>query len=66
MATPSAGGGSDPLVQLLTRLLAVQEQQNERIDNWVNTLQVVNPLYEFDRDYTTYKKVNNQSGIRSK
>ncbi|QNE39486.1 hypothetical protein F1C16_07940 [Hymenobacter sp. NBH84] len=53
------------LVQLLTDLLTEQRRQNEQMTTWVRELQVVNNLYEFDKDYDTYKKVNQQNGIRS-
>ncbi|WP_022824889.1 helix-turn-helix transcriptional regulator [Hymenobacter norwichensis] len=47
----------------LEQPIAVQQQQNERIDTWAREFWVVNQLHDFDQDYGTYKKVNNQSGI---
>ncbi|MBO3270742.1 phage tail tape measure protein [Hymenobacter defluvii] len=57
-------GGESQLVQLLTELVTVQRQQNDRMDTWARDLKVIQSLYEFDQEYGTYKKVNNESGIR--
>jgi len=58
--------GSSEVATLLQQLLVVQQQQNERMDTWARELKVVNQLHEFDQEYGTYKKVNNESGIQGR
>jgi hypothetical protein len=56
--------GSSEVATLLREMLIVQQQQNERMDTWARELKVVQQLHDFDQEYGTYKKVNNQSGIQ--
>ncbi|OUJ71984.1 phage tail tape measure protein [Hymenobacter crusticola] len=63
-AAVAALPASSEVVDLLRQLVANQQQQDARMDAWARELKVVQSLYDFDQDYGTYKKVNNESGIR--
>ncbi|MBO0360748.1 hypothetical protein J0X19_22495 [Hymenobacter sp. BT186] len=55
--------GSGEVATLLQQLIAEQRQTREEMSTWVREFKVVNQLHDFDQDYGTFKKVNNQNGI---
>lgn len=62
LSTQSLGAGD--VTGLLSRIIGEMVMMREDLTTWQRELQVVMPWRDFDRDYTSYKKVNEGGGIK--